>query len=57
MSPIEQFYNIVKTILNWCANTTILSFGEVHFTFLNIAVGSLAFMIVLNLVNKIFWDD
>ena len=55
-SYMVQAWNIFTQVLNFMKNTTILSIGGVNITFLGLACSIMAFTIIVELIQHIFYD-
>ena len=51
-----QAWGIIQQVLDFMKNTTILSIGGVNITFLGLACSILAFTIIIELIQRIFYD-
>lgn len=52
-SAWDNFINLT----HWMANTTILSINGINFTFLGVLLSAALFVLVCEILEKIFWGD
>ena len=54
---MQQAWDNFIALTSWMANTTILTIGGVDFTFLGIGVFCVAWILIVELIQKIFWGE
>lgn len=56
-SAFDSAWNSFLYVVNWMRSTDILTFGDVTFSFWNVAIGLLTFGIISDFILKLFWGD
>lgn len=56
-SYMKYAWDIFINLTHWMAKTTILSINGIDFTFLGVLVSAVLFVLVCEILEKIFWGD